>query len=404
MRLLVQVLLGERPLWSGQGGRESVFQRLVLTGRFLIIKFIYVIIIITNQAIMRIIFVSRDNGGAKQSVPLALLAMKKGHEVGIVVEGLAVDRFNDAGFFKSELKAKTFFKGYVSKPSRIEAGPILNEFKPDAVVITRSNLDSLENEFGLTANKSGIPVVLLEDYWAGHLTSRARPDLIVTLDEYAEELARKSHTNAKIIIAGNPAFISPDQAEIPFKVRNKFKELRAKFGRVFVYAGGERKQMTAELDLLSKCLRLTKNWCLIVRLHPLEAEKEKETGIKEGRDQDNLLKEFGERIVMVEFKMGDPLAILADATFSGSSTMLNTAAYARKASISIRTELGVKALKEIGLTELPLIRLKCVRQLRSPCNLDDLGFIQPAEESNLARLKPFDAGLALKAIEAIAAR
>lgn len=348
---------------------------------------------------MKILFVSRDNGGAKQSVPTALLALKNGHEVGIVVEGLAIERFKDAGFFKPRSKAELLFKGSISKPSRIKAGQILEKFKPDRVVITRSQLDSLESKFGLAANKAGIPLIMLEDYWAGYITSQARPDVIVTLDEYAQELARRAYPKIKIVIAGNPAFISLDKIKIPFEVRKKFKELRQKFSRVFLYAGGEKKQMMAELRLLSECLRLTQNWCLIVRPHPLEVQKDKQNKIKGNSGWSFILKEFGERIVTVKSDSGDNLAMLADATFSGSSTMLSTAAYAHKAAISIHTDLGDNVLKEMKLTALPLISLKCARQLRSPCDLDKFRFIQPAEKADLNKLQPFNVSLALEAIE-----
>jgi len=352
---------------------------------------------------LKLLFVSRDNGGAKMSVPVIQLAIEAGHEVGLVVEGLAADRFQEAGLFGPGSKAKLLFKGtenHREMPFSVGTGPVLKKFGPDVVVVTRSFLDSLESQFGVIANGFEIPVVLMEDFWNGHRSCMAKPNIIVTLDEYAERLARKSHPDAKIVIAGNPTVIDVNQDTIPVEVRARVEELRAKFGRVFIFAGGNPFEMTEELQLLSECLKLTENWCLISRPHPTIAKSEKEPGVKWSDFWGDMLKPFGERIVSVDCKVGDHLAMLCDATISGFSLMLNTAAYSRRAAISLQTEIGTAELKKsVGLTEVPIVKLGCAGKVSKPCNLDP--FVQAASEKNLAKLKPFDPKIALEAIESL---
>lgn len=337
------------------------------------------------------------------SVPTTKLAMEKSHEVGLVVEGLAADRFQDAGLFSSGSKAKLLFRGtenHQKMPFSVKPEPLLENFQPDIVVVTRSFPDSLESVFGQAANKMRIPVVLMEDFWNGHKSWPAEPSTVVTLDEYAAELASKTHPTAQVVVAGNPTVIPPEQMDIPAEVRAKVEELRARFGRVFIFAGGNPEQMTIELQLLIECLKLTKNWCLISRPHPTIARGEKEPGLKWSDFWNDMLKPLGERIVSVECKMGDHLAMLCDATISGFSLMLNTAAYARKAAISLQTEKGKEELfNSVGLLEVPIAALGCVRLLNEPCDLDVAGLIQQADENKLARLKPFDPVVALEAIE-----
>ncbi|MEK7501412.1 MAG: hypothetical protein AAB777_02975 [Patescibacteria group bacterium] len=352
---------------------------------------------------MRILFVSRDNGGAKQSIPTTLLALERGHEVGLVLEGLAGDRFQDAGLFGSGSKAKLLFRGLENSfetPFSVEAGPVLKKFRPDVVVTTRSWPTSLESLFGCAANEVGIPLVLMEDFWNGHRSYLAKPNTIITLDEYAEKLVRRSHPSVRTVIAGNPGVMELDQIGITEEVRTRVEELRARFGRVFVFAGGNPQQMTVELQLLIECLKITKNWCLVSRPHPTIAKSEKEPGVKWSDFWNNMLKPFGEQIVSVECKMGESLASLADATFSGFSLMLNTAAYARRAAISLETEACARALSEtVGLAEVPIVALGCAHTLGEPCDLDSRQLIRPADEANLAKLKPFAPAVAFGAIE-----
>lgn len=351
---------------------------------------------------MKIMFVSRDNGGAKMSVPTAQLALDKGHEVGLVVEGLAADRFQEAGLFNAGSKAKLLFRGtenHRKMPFSVEPAPILLDyFRPDVVVATRSFRDSLESVFDQAANETGIPLVLMEDFWAGFRSYAAQPDTIVTLDEYAEKLAKESHPDARAVIAGNSTVIPPEQMSIPAEVQAEVEDFRSRFGRVFVFAGGNARQMTAELELLIECLELTRNWCLISRPHPTIAKSEKEPGLKWSDFWNGMLKKFGERIVTVECKNGDHLAAICDATISGFSLMLNTAAYARRAAISLETEIGKRELfNSVGLSEVPIVALGCASSLGEPCSLDPL--VRPAAEENLAKLKPFNSRIALEAIE-----
>lgn len=351
----------------------------------------------------KILIVSRDNVGAKMSVPTALLALERGHEVGLVVEGLAADRFQDAGLFNVGSKAKLLFKGPVDVrevPFSVDPDAILKQFVPDVVVATRSFPFSLESQIGVSANKRGIPVVLFEDFWNGNQSFLAKPDMIVTMDEYAAKLAASSHPSSNVVVAGNPTVIDISLDSIPDDVRSRVRELRSKFGRVLIFAGGNPDQMTAELEILIECLRITERWCLISRPHPTIAKGEKEPGLKWSSFWNGMLAEFGERIVPADCKVGDHLAVLCDATISGFSLMLNTAAYARKAAISIQTEKGREELfASVKLSEVPIVALGCAGEITQPCNLDAL--IQPADEVDLMKLKPFDHTMALDTIEAL---
>lgn len=338
------------------------------------------------------------------SLPTAQLALERGHEVLLVVEGLAADRFQEAGFFNSDSKAKLVLKGpedHRETSFAVDAKSVLMKLRPDVVVATMSFPDSLEVVFGKAANELGIPLVLLEDYWGGHKRlSTAKPDVLIAVDEYAQTLAEGNQQNYRIVIAGNPTVFDPNQAEISAEVRERVEGLRAKFGRVFIFAGGAPEQMTEELKLLIKCLRLTKDWCLIARPHPTVARSEKEPGLKWSEYWNEMLAEFGEQIVSVDCKAGDQLAMLCDATIAGFSMMLNTAASAGRAAISLNTEAGRKELSKTGdFPEVPIVALGCARTLLEPCDLDAAGLMEPIGEENLAKLRPFDPMIALRAIE-----
>jgi len=220
----------------------------------------------------------------------------------------------------------------------------------------------------------------------------------VTLDEYARELAEMSYPNTRVIVAGNPTVI--EKMSIPDEVERRVEELRSQFGRVLVFAGGNPQEMTVELQLLIECLKLTEDWCLVSRPHPTIAKSDKEPGLKWADYWNGMLIQFGEHIVSVDCKLGDALAVLCDATISGFSLMLNTAAYARRAAISLETEIGKQLLFQSGgLTEVPIVKLGCAQSLKEPCDLGP--FIRSADEVNLAKLKPFDPTIALKAIESL---
>jgi len=116
------------------------------------------------------------------SIPTSLLALER-HEIGLVLEGLAAGRFQEAGLLGPTSKARLLFKGSenVSEvPFSVDTDAVIKKFAPDVVVTTRSIPESLEGQFGLAANRANIPVVLMEDYWGCCQLYKARPDVVVT--------------------------------------------------------------------------------------------------------------------------------------------------------------------------------------------------------------------------------
>lgn len=210
----------------------------------------------------RILFVSKDMGGANVTVPLALQALRRGDDVVAVVEGLAAARYEKWGLIP-------YFKGTVNfkeEPFTLDSQAMLKRINPDLVVVSAGFPINLEHQFASAANAYGIPFVAAEDFWGGSSRlQETRPSLILTPDEYGVALAHKRFGNVPACAVGNSGI---SDAEPRVEAFHFFSELRKRYSAVFAFVGGEG-YTTADIMLLSSCLERTHaNWCLIPRLHP----------------------------------------------------------------------------------------------------------------------------------------
>jgi hypothetical protein len=98
--------------------------------------------------------------------------------------------------------------------------------------------------------------VFLEDFWGGFCAcSVVEPQLVLTLDEYAETLARRAFPKAEVAVVGNtgvpqPGFARSAEADFFF---NKVLDVHT---RIITFIGGGEKT-GEELELLIGCLEKT---------------------------------------------------------------------------------------------------------------------------------------------------
>ena len=78
------------------------------------------------------LFVSKDMGGANVAIPLARLTSEASYRRVVIAEGLAADRYEDAGL-------RLYFKGttnFSDEPFSLDARGIVERLKPTVVVTT----------------------------------------------------------------------------------------------------------------------------------------------------------------------------------------------------------------------------------------------------------------------------
>jgi len=339
----------------------------------------------------KILFVSKDMGGANVSIPLIKLAQKSGYSVEIVAEGLAVSKYEE-----SRLKPYSS-EGHLNS----DAKKVIEKLKPEIVITTLGVPINLEQDYGLAANDLGIPLVFLEDYWGAHVRSQAAPDLILSIDEKAAEIARsRFNSAAKVVTIGNYAVNNALSLEIPDGVRETIKGLRNRFGPVLLFtAGGV--HVSDQILLLAACLKNTPNWVLVPRFHPKSVNLIGPSGKTFGEEWQGLLKEFGEKVVYLQSEPIGPLVALADATLSDFSTLLTIALASGRSAVSIATAGVRETMKnETSFTSHPLVETGLVKEITRPCDLT--GYLaRPDSEAIAQYLQPYEPEKALQAIEGL---
>ena len=101
---------------------------------------------------MKALVVCKDMGSANMIGPIAQAVQDMGHEVFPVLEGLSVVRW-------PEMCGVPAISITGAPPA------ILQEYRPDVVVVGTSFPSNLEKELARAAQGSGIPVVVVEDFW-----------------------------------------------------------------------------------------------------------------------------------------------------------------------------------------------------------------------------------------------
>lgn len=282
---------------------------------------------------LKMLFVSKDMGGAEMGVPLAEAAREAGHEVLLAVEGLAADRFifkTIEGPAGTKLEVKRFspvFKGTVDFrdiPFTLDAEALVRKTNPDIVVVTMGSPINIEDLIGAAANACIRPLAAVSDGW-GSLTrpKKCTANLMLTLDEVDADIAQANFTHSfETVIVGDHAIRKLRTLKISDEIRQKMDALKRERGRVILFAGGGSDYTTPEIALLVQCLKKTPgNWVVVKRYHPKHAERKAPDGRTYREVWDENFAELGDRAIELPTNEGDAVAALADATVSGFSTM-----------------------------------------------------------------------------------
>ena len=344
----------------------------------------------------KILPVCKDIGAANVVGPIVreLLGMQAGHEIIPVIEGLGGKQW-------LELWGRPVFQGtedYKTMPFSLDVEAVINHYRPDVIILGESSPNNLEEEFAWAAQQYDIPLVLVEDFWGGfvRITGLTKsPELILTLDDYAVQLAKEEFSDSHIIVTGNPGVrrsVTDPAAQV--------MDLRRQGDFVVTLCGGG-PETAEQIELLLKCLSMTSaDWRLIPRWHPKEANRPD----PENRNRpyheiwDALLAPFGERVVRVGGPP-DNVVVASNLVCSGYSTLLTTTVQAGVVAVSLVTPQVQQNLEaESAAREMPHVALGVAHRVDTPL---DLAQLQPCSEGARARLKPFDPAVGAAAIEAL---
>lgn len=339
----------------------------------------------------KVLFVSKDIGGANIAAPLAEEFVRGGHSTTIISEGLASAIFEKRGF-------NLYFKGtinFLEEPFTLDAVAVIKKINPDIVVCTDGSPIHLEEEFGLVANQLSVPLVFLEGFWGSFIRNKARPDAMLVLDMYSKELALKAYPEAKVTVVGNPGVVKKN--ELSSLDNHLLDYLKKDSAKVFLYTGGDPVATVEQLDLLVKCLKKTSGkWWLILRFHPkwvkVTERKSKRTF---GEIWNEILSPVVGRIIGHESLSMMEVVVNSDLLLSDYSTFLTTAVIAGKTAITLFTPSVKKSLQgESVVDQVPLVTLGYAYEVKKSC---DLSMFQPSGKS-LDGLRPYDSNVAYTAI------
>ena len=218
----------------------------------------------------KIVAVAKDMGSHSVVSPVIREADEAfGKEnVSVVTEGIAAERFFEAG-------RMPFFAGtkdFRVVPFTFDCRTFLENQKPDVVVVGEGAPINLERQMAQAANNLDILVVSISDLWGGVMqllsddrAESARPDLMLTLDIYAAELAEDAFPGVPTRIVGNPGV---KDVHVSPEVESWMRNLRRRFDTTYVFGGGGW-HTTADLAFLIASLKQTTgNWCLVPLFHP----------------------------------------------------------------------------------------------------------------------------------------
>ena len=315
------------------------------------------------------------------AVPLALALLARSANVQVVVEGIAIKEFEQAGFNPVITGPLDFQKEHFN----YNPATILQQLRPSVVVVGRSYPFNMEEQFARTAFELGIPLVLLQDYPGVHAIPDEEATLVLVAQEFAD-----TPLAGNVKVVGNHA-VSMADVPVPPQAAAYFSGLRTRFEEIFMFACGDPEAATAELELFVAGMKnVGGSWCLLTRYHP------KHRGDSRQEKWAEVLATLGERVLPAEPKeldglSGEQLLGGVDVLVSGRSTLLVTAAARGIRAISLRTPITLRQNKEIlGLEDIPMIRTACAIQVSEPKEM------APALEVEIPRpaLQAYDPDLA----------
>ncbi len=294
----------------------------------------------------RFFLVLKDLGPTHVGILLYREIIRRGHEVQCYAEGNALGLL-----YSHEI---TFHDYSVCGEEAVSVA--FDEENPDGVIVGLSYPTHLEKAFAAEGNRRGVPVVFLEDFWGASCRLTENPRLVLTVNRATALLTSRRHPQAAVVPIGFQGASLPIPSE---EVVRRMSDLKSEHGAVLLFTdGGD--QAAPELSLLLACLRKTHSpFVLIPKWHP-KFENALRPGSLEtwGKYWESILESDGRGIPVVRVPdvPTSHLAVLADATFSGFSSILITAASARRHAVTLWTRVTAERLREeSGLDRTPLM-------------------------------------------------
>jgi len=325
-------------------------------------------------------------GSANVIGPIAQELRSRGFKVVLFAEedGKGINKFRQAGIDFSPLFAGSSLED------------MAHTYNPQVVITGLSSPRHLESDLDKEAQKRGIPVVNVEDYWGVHARCVVPPDLVITIDKTSAVLVHQAYPKARLCIAGLAGILPV----IPRpEVMEKFDQLRRNSGaKIIVFTDGDIMCETG-LYLLCECIRLTKTPVrLVPNFHPnyINAPMPGYAGTWGKRWEEVLqpLRDIGGVCDIV--CTGDEAAMLADATVSSFSTLLFRAAHTGKHAVTVWTAEAAEHMGRVtNLKEAPLMMKGGFPVIREPVPLDDILASTPPR----LNISSFDAVAAAAAVQ-----
>ena len=303
------------------------------------------------------------------TIPLARVSEFNGHKVFPITEHLATKRFEDAGF-------EPYFgtpKDIATDPFYFDVYAALLDIKPNLVVVSAGWPIHLEQLFAVFANQMDIPLVCIEDYWAvSRKIKPARPDLILTIDSYGEDIANKLFVGGRSVSIGHHEVSAILNAQYDKEGIRTFVEKTQDFEfTVALIGAGE--QTASQIKLILECMEQSSGrWCLVPRFHPKTLEWKGKDGRVFKDVWNELLQPFADRVVYVPEVKTETVVVAADVTASGFSTVMAGTAYICKPTLCLKTPetMADLAVQSGGvLQEVPAVALQCADVVTEPTDL-----------------------------------
>ena len=281
-----------------------------------------------------ILFGIRDVGAVNACLPVISILKERGVPVSVYAEDPA------SGRLKGKLEIIT--EGDITV--------LLDSVRPSLVVVSPSTAGgTIPVDLTDEAKKRNLRVVLVEDLWSGHSSSRWNflPDSVCVADEFAKELILRSWSNypkSNIHVTGSPVFDKFVNMQVQFFKRRLREILELDKDWPVIYFAGEVWGMVQAVPMFIEALNgLDIQVYLILRDHP------KVTSVNAPDEFRRIYLEYHKALIKLEVgKIVDSKELTSDEVNAGadivvgiSSTMLVEACYMHKPVLHIWTpEIG----------------------------------------------------------------
>lgn len=339
-----------------------------------------------------LIIAAKDGGAANYLIPIAKAVS---HPV-LALEGVAVDRFAEAGFDKPAFRGKL-------TPSTLgfAAGRFLDEHagKNPVVLCGCGSPNNIEGRLLSEANWRGYKTAMVVD---AHGSAKIRcphemqiPNILFVPDDFAAQLERRKYPDTtNIIIVGNPNAVRPACDKL-----SDIEERASKVGHLILYCADNQLDVTAaELRLIGECLAgpMKEADCeVLIHFHPKNEVFPEWLHIL-NEINDRRLINCGQMRSMATLASLGPKGIF----ITGYSQLLTTAALIGLPAISLQTPATMAGLKlESGIVEVPEVALGVADSISEAFDLREFGPVAPSLVAE--KLRPYDPEIILRALESL---